>query len=157
MAREVYVTLGGAERLLHFTTHDAITLQRRFGKKPKQLLREDIAPSEIVDRDGEVKRILSGEFSPEVVCAALYLGIVRAMPSRERRGISESDVIDWFDEGCRTVGAGVFINKLCDAILLDGITGVSVDSDAARRAKEESEGESPAGDEGKAVRPPENP
>lgn len=156
MAREVFVRLGGADRQLKFTTREAIALQRRFGKTPKRLMSEDIAPS-IEGPKGE--RVPTNDFNPEVVCAALHLGIAR------NNKPSEDQVIRWFDDECKSEdGASPVLNQLCDAMMLDGITGTSIDVMAIAAAKVQQAGaQEPAaetqtdGDEGKAVRPPENP
>ena len=152
MAREVFVKLGGEDRRLRFTTREGIELKRRFNKTPKRLLHEDIAPS----ANGRPTL----DFDPEVVVAALFLGLRHEL----RRKESEVTVEQWFDVACKAGEAVLIVNQLVDAIMLDGITGQSIDFEARRAAREAEDDEpaprqapDPEDDEGKAVRPPDNP
>ena len=155
MAREVYVPLGGAERRLTFSgTRDGIALQKRFGKKPGELLDQEITPVEIVERDGRPHRQLTGYYNPEVVAFALFLGIRHDEPK-----LTESQVMDWMDQAAQDSQMMTVIDRLFDAFMLSGITGRSVDVDAFKAPNEEKPAsEEGAGDQGKAaVVPPDSP
>lgn len=152
MAREIYVEIGGKERRLKYTTREGIELKRRFGKTPKRLLHEDIAPSE----NGRP----TADFDPEVVVAALYMGLRHELGRKD----TEATVEQWFDVACKAGVAIHVVNQIVDAVMLDGITGQSIDFEARRAAQAAEEDEpaaatppDPDDDEGKAVRPPDNP
>lgn len=166
MAREVFVNLGGADRRLRFSaTRDGIALQKRCGKKPGEVVDQDILPTvDVQGPDGKMRRRPSFYYSPEAVAFALYLGL-----HHDDKTVTEEKVLDWMDEAIAVPnGMLVILNQLFDALMISGITGKSVDLEAVRAAMAAATGagepavvepaEKGAGEGGKgAVTPAETP
>lgn len=145
MARVHTVVLGGTTYPLAYTPRDAIALKRRFGKPLVNLLRQDVMgmgerpktqedckPGEVV-KPGDTMWEARGLHDVEVQIAFLHAGIT----SGGARKITEDQVTDWVAQHMKTEqNMGPLVGPVWKAVLLSGITGTSVDIDAALEGAE---------------------
>lgn len=137
MAKVYAVALAGREYGLAFGARDAITLKKRFEKSVTALLREDVMG--MVERQkpggkrGETHWTLNGTYDLEVQVAFIHLGIVTG----GAKGVSEERVIGWVDDHIKAgKSLGELVEPVWRAVLLSGIVGASIDTEAEREGDE---------------------
>ena len=142
-----FVTVGGRERQLRYTSEDALALKRRFGKSILQLIRDDVMAIGTV---GDVTGV-TGDFDREVQVAFLHAGLARGGYQ-----ITEAKLNALVDKHCGPkdgdVGGGKigdFVMPAVRAAFYSGVvTGYSKDLEAVEEEpSEEAEGnDQPSGE-----------
>ena len=137
MARQYSVLLAGREYPLRFTAKDGIALKRRFGKPLATLLREDVMGlAEEPKPDGapgETHWVPKGQFDLEVQVAFLHAGVVSGGAK-----LTEDKIMDYIQQHLDSAQhMGPIIQPLWKAVYISGITGASIDPDAAQEGTDE--------------------
>ena len=109
--KDFSIEIGGAVRVLRFTSKDGIALHKRFGRSLNDLAWHGLL--------GYVDGVQTADFDPEVQIAILTAGIVRGGAR-----VDEDLVTQWFDEH---LAAGKLSGDLLwpalKAMLYSGIVG----------------------------------
>lgn len=142
--KQFYVTLGGKERRLRYTTSDSVKLDRRFGKAVGVLVWRDILTVR-GDADG-AKRVTGRGASMDVCVAFLHLGLAHDEPK-----LTEETVYEWIDEYIEASPNnkfGTLVEAVVRAAYMSGIVnGQQTDFDELLKGDKGSEGKDEASQE----------
>lgn len=129
--KEFFITIGGKDRRLRYTSSDSIRLFQRFGKPLRTLVREDLMG---LDADNKATR----EFRPDVQLAFLHLGLAHDIPR-----LTEDQVTAWIDQLLEEGGdIQDVVTVATKAAYYSGIVlGVRYDVDAEQEKAQEQIGE----------------
>lgn len=128
--KEFFVTLGGEERKVRFTSADGKALKRRFGKPLRELFFKDVLGCDDAGR-------MQGTYDLEALHAAITLGINAA----NRRKVSEDQVSGWCDEHMSPEAGGNLVEIAIPVVEAAFYSGIVVGRSVDLRFESGAEGE----------------